>query len=410
MTVMTYTITRQVSEQVQRATKAANLARPLPHFDYPSHWHARAPSPHDTKRDREASQLKRSGPPYTGNHYRHAAAVTRPSSHPARGQTTKSTTASTPYATHSRWTVWFEEQEQTSKPRGKISALHELADKGQIDHFLKEGPHFIRGEREAAQPKPQDEEYSTEVKAAIAGGYIEGITWSAWKAQLRGAQQLKARNLEVDFLVVNVPTTYNVILGRPTPYKIKARRQEKIILEEFNLGSQLQGSLSLGLLLFLSSPCTDSITLAMNLGMGLGRSSSRIYHFLLLVGRLSEGVPDWLLFIPARKVPPTQVSVNEEEPGLLLKQYHRSSPVSLGALWMVWTRANAREVHMRPRSSHIAMKERMLCQDVGIICAGASSNLLKISTINGWRGIPIVISHGYETSTLGLRMLGVEEY
>jgi len=34
--------------------------------------------------------------------------------------------------------------------------------------------------------------------------------------------KLKARNLEVDFLVVDVPTAYNVILGRPTLHKVKA--------------------------------------------------------------------------------------------------------------------------------------------------------------------------------------------
>ena len=31
----------------------------------------------------------------------------------------------------------------------------------------------------------------------------------------------KARNLEVDFLVVDVPTAYNVILGRCTMHKVK---------------------------------------------------------------------------------------------------------------------------------------------------------------------------------------------
>ncbi|KAJ8426185.1 hypothetical protein Cgig2_010822 [Carnegiea gigantea] len=33
--------------------------------------------------------------------------------------------------------------------------------------------------------------------------------------------KLKARNLEVDFLVVEVPTAYNVILGRPTLHRVK---------------------------------------------------------------------------------------------------------------------------------------------------------------------------------------------
>jgi len=34
--------------------------------------------------------------------------------------------------------------------------------------------------------------------------------------------KLKAKTLEVDFLVVDVPTAYNVILGRPTLHKVKA--------------------------------------------------------------------------------------------------------------------------------------------------------------------------------------------
>ncbi|KAJ8448593.1 hypothetical protein Cgig2_010480 [Carnegiea gigantea] len=72
-------------------------------------------------------------------------------------------------------------------------------------------------------------------------------------------------------------------------------------------------------------------------------------------------------------------------PGLLLKQYHPRSSVSLGALSMVWTRPRARAVHIRTRSLHVAMKKHMLCQDVGTIYTGASSNLLKISTITWWR-------------------------
>jgi len=34
--------------------------------------------------------------------------------------------------------------------------------------------------------------------------------------------KIKSKNLEVDFLVVDVPTAYNVILGRPTLHKVKA--------------------------------------------------------------------------------------------------------------------------------------------------------------------------------------------
>ena len=39
---------------------------------------------------------------------------------------------------------------------------------------------------------------------------------------LRFGDKLKARSLEVDFLVVDVPTAYNVILRRPTLHKVKA--------------------------------------------------------------------------------------------------------------------------------------------------------------------------------------------
>ncbi|KAJ8438041.1 hypothetical protein Cgig2_014170 [Carnegiea gigantea] len=124
-------------------------------------------------------------------------------------------------------------------------ALHELADKGQIDRFLKKGPRFLQQEQESAQPQPRYEECSTEVIATIAGGYAKGITRSAWKAQLRSAMwvlnaeqgphevnptgmirvlvhfgnKLRSKNLEVDFLVVDVPTAYDVILGCPTLHR-----------------------------------------------------------------------------------------------------------------------------------------------------------------------------------------------
>jgi len=42
--------------------------------------------------------------------------------------------------------------------------------------------------------------------------------------------------------------------------------------------------------------------------------------FLLLIGRLSEGVVDWLIFIPTKKVPPTLVLANEEE--VILPMFH----------------------------------------------------------------------------------------
>lgn len=39
---------------------------------------------------------------------------------------------------------------------------------------------------------------------------------------LQFIDKVKSRNLEVNFLVVDVPTTYDVILGKPTLHRVKA--------------------------------------------------------------------------------------------------------------------------------------------------------------------------------------------
>ena len=70
----------------------------------------------------------------------------------------------------------------TTECRELKKALHELADKGKIDRFLKRGRRYLRQEQEPAQAQPQDEECSMEVMATVAGGYTKGITQSAWKA------------------------------------------------------------------------------------------------------------------------------------------------------------------------------------------------------------------------------------
>ena len=38
---------------------------------------------------------------------------------------------------------------------------------------------------------------------------------------VRFSNKLTCKNLEVNFLIVDVPTTYNVILGRPTLHRVK---------------------------------------------------------------------------------------------------------------------------------------------------------------------------------------------
>ncbi|KAJ8426753.1 LOW QUALITY PROTEIN: hypothetical protein Cgig2_029422 [Carnegiea gigantea] len=198
-----------------------------------------------------------------------------------------------------RWTpsrAHFDKtRERTYEGKREKKALYELADNGQIDRFLKKGLRFLQLEQEPAQPQLRHEECSTEVVATIAGGYAEGITRSAWKPQLRSAQEgpcvtaptmvfggkeaprcasphndplvvemknylkklgtpnmtsspwctlswasevnpigmirlpvrfdnkLRSKNLEVDFLVVDVPTAYSVILGHPTLHGVASQ-------------------------------------------------------------------------------------------------------------------------------------------------------------------------------------------
>ncbi|KAJ8435397.1 hypothetical protein Cgig2_009648 [Carnegiea gigantea] len=89
----------------------------------------------------------------------------------------------------------------TTECRELKKAIHELADKGQIDRFLKRGPRFLRQEQSPAPPPPRDEKYSTEVVATIAGSYVEEITRTAWKAQLRSAQQICLRPLTTSLIL-----------------------------------------------------------------------------------------------------------------------------------------------------------------------------------------------------------------
>ncbi|KAJ8431250.1 hypothetical protein Cgig2_011103 [Carnegiea gigantea] len=215
MSSMADAITRQVSEQVRRATEAASSVRPHPSFDYPL-VHQGKPS------HRPKGILS----PATRN-----AAGKR---HPMLWR--PPTMAAPPKPQNDRKNCELHEQigHTTIECRELKKALHELADKGQIDRFLKRGPRFLRREQEPAPPPPRDEECSTEVVAIIARGYVKGITQSAWKAQLRNAQQevnptgmihlpvrfgnkIKSNSLEIDFLVVDVPTAYNKGTGgRPT--------------------------------------------------------------------------------------------------------------------------------------------------------------------------------------------------
>ncbi|KAJ8437091.1 LOW QUALITY PROTEIN: hypothetical protein Cgig2_016445 [Carnegiea gigantea] len=168
MSSMADAIMRQVSEQVKRAMEVASSAKPV-HEKEPSHRPKRMPSLRPMERNREVARSDRSD----------------------------------------------------QLPPGRQGAC---SDGTCCPICTREN-----GKQEPAPPPPRDEEYSTEVVATIVGGYVKEITRSAWKAQLRSAQQVltkvnstrmirlpmrfgdksKFKSLDVDFLVVDIPTAYN---------------------------------------------------------------------------------------------------------------------------------------------------------------------------------------------------------
>ncbi|KAJ8424179.1 hypothetical protein Cgig2_015913 [Carnegiea gigantea] len=260
MSTMADAITHQVSEQVKRAMEAASSARPPLTFEYslvyegePSHRSGGISSPRPTERGPEVSRSDRSGRLPTGQ-LRQCAAM-EPTGCPAQGTTTGSATAlpptqhtsevrghpmlrrpspmtAPPRPQNARKYCEFHEQSghATTKCRELKKALHELADKGQIDRFLKRGPRFLRQEEEPAPPPPRDEECSTEVVATVGGlrgrnnsANLKSSTQKRTEVNPTGiihlpvcfGDKIKSRNLEVDFLIVDVPTAYNQGPARP---------------------------------------------------------------------------------------------------------------------------------------------------------------------------------------------------
>ncbi|KAJ8431368.1 hypothetical protein Cgig2_002949 [Carnegiea gigantea] len=185
---MTDAITRQISGQVYIAIEGANSARPLPHSITYQLMDASPPTGRRGYRlliiwsgvRSVAIRLKRL------SLYRAARSTRGHGTHRSPPMTTP------PKPQNVRKYYKFHEQSghTTIECRELKKALHELADKGQIDRFLKKGPRFLRREQKPTQPQPRDEECSTEVIVTIAGGYAEGITRSTWKAQFRNTQQV----------------------------------------------------------------------------------------------------------------------------------------------------------------------------------------------------------------------------
>ncbi|KAJ8427676.1 hypothetical protein Cgig2_016769 [Carnegiea gigantea] len=236
MTIMTDIIIQQVTEQMRKTVEAVNFTRPLPAFDYVpttrcelSHRHAPAgKSDRPTREEQEVSGQ---------NHDRSLGVDTRQAREVAPGRLVNSATASMPYPMtttlephNARKYCEFHEQKghATAKCKELKKALHEHAGKGQIGRFLKRRPRFLRKECDPVLIEPREEESSMEIVATIAGGYVEGVTRTGDEPKtiiwlpLRLGDKSKVQNVEVDLLVVDVPTAYNVNLGRPTLHKVKA--------------------------------------------------------------------------------------------------------------------------------------------------------------------------------------------
>ncbi|KAJ8428700.1 hypothetical protein Cgig2_018480 [Carnegiea gigantea] len=186
MSNMADTITRQMSEQVKKAMDTAGSAQPVPAGGF-LHRPESRPSSHPREHGREVTRSERSARLPLGRQEGRVAVDLE-----ARTSDTAPAASNdgTPWA--SKRLKILRSRHTTIECRELEKALDELADKGQIDRFLKRGPRSLRQERVPARPPPWDEEFSTEIVTTIARGHAEEITRTAWKAQLRSAQQVLA--------------------------------------------------------------------------------------------------------------------------------------------------------------------------------------------------------------------------
>ncbi|KAJ8433976.1 LOW QUALITY PROTEIN: hypothetical protein Cgig2_024681 [Carnegiea gigantea] len=270
------TITDTILQQVKKTTEAVNSARPLPTFVRTqgcdlSHRHASAMSLRPSDEMRETTRLGRDGRSQARNHDRsmRADALFKNKYKPQglRKEVPRGDVLPTTLQLGSTHAAPLTRSEGASDAEEAIAHNH--------DSYTTQRTEVL----------PQEEECSTEIVATITGGYAVGITRSAWKAQLRGAQQvlmakqgmrrpvfyfthnnplvveLKVASAFIrrslidtrssvdirrrseshrndptytmipgqdqsrepgDFLVVDLPTAYNVILRRPTLHKFEA--------------------------------------------------------------------------------------------------------------------------------------------------------------------------------------------
>ncbi|KAJ8438930.1 hypothetical protein Cgig2_012825 [Carnegiea gigantea] len=164
MSIIPDTILQQVIGQVRKTMWAVNSRRKLSTFDYVPAARCKPSQRHDPARShcwsdevREVAHPKRDRRYWGGNRDQSVGVIDVRADRATPRRSAKSATGST----------------QLKK------ALYELADKGQIDWFLKRGPRFLNKECEPARVELREEECSMETVAIIVGVYVEGITRSA---------------------------------------------------------------------------------------------------------------------------------------------------------------------------------------------------------------------------------------
>ncbi|KAJ8446018.1 hypothetical protein Cgig2_012362 [Carnegiea gigantea] len=221
---MTNTIMQQAAEQVKKAIEVANSPRPLPTFGYmpamdcePSYRHAPSRSHRCSDEVRETARPEKNGRSRGKNRDRSVILDALQHCRPSPARPAKLTTTSTPYVTHSHRTTWFEEQEQTWKPRGEVLGWRHTPEHRSVKECIRSPP--SGGLREAQTPRKRNHLSGT---PHYGFGDQEVNPGTMIRLPLRFGDKAKATNIEVDFLVVNVPMANNVILGRPTLHKVKA--------------------------------------------------------------------------------------------------------------------------------------------------------------------------------------------
>ncbi|KAJ8428396.1 LOW QUALITY PROTEIN: hypothetical protein Cgig2_029019 [Carnegiea gigantea] len=268
---MTDAIMQQVSEQVKKAVEAASSARLLPHFEYMPTGGYEPCHRHDPPIHEKRTMTVPLGPTHT---LAIVQATDGRQSQPRLQHRMQHTLDELPGSKNKSRTRGLEIK--PLKDDGlQSAALTASARKVPLARGTAHEPRFLRRERELARPEPQDEECSTEVLASekhhpvclespasgrpasshsrardsghgtdnnkltcsgqdiaplvhpiLGFGGQEVNPTRIIRLPLRFGDIVKAKNLEVDFLVMDVPMAYNIILGRPTLHKTLIEGQQ----------------------------------------------------------------------------------------------------------------------------------------------------------------------------------------